>query len=145
MARVPTAANPAQGNADDIAKLLLRLVLGLLILAHGIAKLQGGTGFVVDVVSKAGLPPAIGYLVYIGEVVAPLLLIIGLFTRAAAIIVAINMLFALFLVHTGEIFTLSQTGGWALELQGMFLVAAIVVALLGGGRYSAGGLGGRWN
>jgi putative oxidoreductase len=137
-------ASPAP-STDDIAKLLLRVVLGLLILCHGIAKLKGGPGFVLDVVSKAGLPSVIAYLVYIGEVIAPLLLIIGLFTRLAALIVAVNMIFAVSLVHTGQIFTMSQSGGWALELQGMYLIAAIVVALLGAGRYSAGGVSGRWN
>ena len=90
------ATSSAPRSTDDLAKLLLRVVLGLLILCHGIAKLKGGPGFVLDVVSKAGLPPAVGYLVYVGEVVAPLLLVIGLFTRAAALVVAINMIFAVF-------------------------------------------------
>jgi len=140
------ATSPAtQGSTDDTAKLLLRVVLGVLILCHGIAKLKGGPGFVLDVVSKAGLPSAIGYLVYIGEVLAPLLLIIGLFTRAAALVVAINMAFAVFLVHTGQTFTMAQTGGWALELQGMYFVTAVAVALLGAGRFSVGGVAGRWN
>ena len=139
------ATSSAPRSTDDLAKLLLRVVLGLLILCHGIAKLKGGPGFVLDVVSKAGLPPAVGYLVYVGEVVAPLLLVIGLFTRAAALVVAINMIFAVFLVHTGQIFTMAQTGGWALELQGMYLASALSVALLGAGRYSVGGTGGRWN
>jgi len=139
------ATSSAPRSTDDLAKLLLRVVLGLLILCHGIAKLKGGPGFVLDVVSKAGLPSAVGYLVYVGEVVAPLLLVIGLFTRLAALVVAINMIFAVFLVHTGQIFTMAQTGGWALELQGMYLAAALAVALLGAGRYSVGGAGGRWN
>jgi len=139
------ATSSAARSTDDLAKLLLRVVLGLLILCHGIAKLKGGPGFVLDVVSKAGLPPAVGYLVYVGEVVAPLLLVIGLFTRAAALVVAINMVFAVFLVHTGQIFTMAETGGWALELQGVYLAAALAVALLGAGRYSVGGAGGRWN
>ena len=130
---------------NDIAKLLLRVTLGLLILLHGIAKLKGGPDFILDVVGKAGLPPALGYLVYIGEVVAPLLLIIGLFTRAAALIVMLNMLSAIALVHMRQLLTISEEGGWALELQGMYLASAIAIALLGAGRYSAGGAGGRWN
>jgi putative oxidoreductase len=40
---------------------------------------------------------------------------------------------------------MSKTGGWALELQGLYLVSALAVALLGAGRYSVGGSGGRWN
>lgn len=137
-------ALPAQ-TSQDTAKLLLRLALGLLILMHGIAKISGGPGFIVDVVTKAGLPQALAYLVYIGEVVAPILLIIGLFTRVAALIVAINMLFAIGLVHTSQLLLISKTGGWELELQGMFLATAIAIALLGAGRFSVGGLLGRWN
>jgi putative oxidoreductase len=95
--------------------------------------------------AKAGLPPALGYLVYIGEVLAPLLILVGLFTRAAALVIVVNMIVALLLVHTKQFFTLNDTGGWALELQGMYLGTAIVIALLGAGRYSLGGIGGRFN
>jgi putative oxidoreductase len=55
------------------------------------------------------------------------------------------MVVAVLLVHTGQFFGLSQTGGWALELQGFYFASAIVVALLGAGRYSVGGLAGKWN
>ena len=40
---------------------------------------------------------------------------------------------------------MSKTGGWALELQGMFFFAALAVALLGAGRLSMGGINGRLN
>ncbi|WP_267253714.1 DoxX family protein [Noviherbaspirillum soli] len=92
-----------------------------------------------------GLPPALGYLVYIREVLAPLLILLGIWTRAAAIFVVINMVVALLLVHTGQFFTISQTGGWALVLQGFYLASAIAAALLGAGRHSLGGNTGNWN
>jgi putative oxidoreductase len=130
---------------DDAGKLVLRVVLAILILFHGVSKVIGGVGFITGMVAKAGLPPAFGYLVYIGEVVAPVLILIGLFTRAAALIVVVNMIVALLLVHTKQFFSLSETGGWALELQGMYLASAVALALLGAGRYSIGGIGGRWN
>lgn len=144
----PAAPSHLTGrNADlqDAAKLLLRVALGLLILLHGIGKLQGGIGFVTGMVAKAGLPPALGYLVYVGEIVAPLLLIAGAWTRVAALVVAINMVVAVLLVHTGELLSLSKTGGWAIELQALYLVVALAVALLGAGRYSVGRSDGRWN
>ncbi len=139
------AATSTAGASEDLGKLLLRVALGVLILLHGIAKLRGSPDFIIDLVSKAGLPGALGYLVYVGEVLAPILLIVGLFTRAAALIVAINMVVAVALVHMGELASLTKNGGWALELQGMFFFTAIAVALLGAGRYSVGGLAGRWN
>lgn len=134
-------------DSQDLGKALLRIVLGVLILMHGIAKLTGasGIGFVSKVVADAGLPDWVAYGVYIGEVVAPILLIIGLWSRLAALVVAINMLFAVALVHSKELALLSKTGGWALELQGMFLGAALAVALLGAGRFSVGGINGKLN
>jgi putative oxidoreductase len=131
--------------ADDVAKLLLRLILGVLILLHGISKIRGGPGFILDIVDKAGLPEPFGYLVYVGEVLAPLLDIVGLWTRVAALVIAINMIVAVLLVHTGDLLRLADTGGWALELQGLFLIVAIAVALLGSGRFGIGGGTGRWN
>lgn len=130
---------------DDLGKLLLRVVLAVLLLFHGLSKLTGGIGFITDMLGKMGLPGAIGYLVYVGEVIAPLLVLFGVWTRAAALVIAGNMVVAVLLVHTAELFTMSKTGGWALELQGMFFFAALAVALLGAGRYSIGGRAGKWN
>ena len=130
---------------DDLGKLLLRVVLAMLLLFHGVSKLLGGVGFITGMLEKMGLPGAIGYLVYVGEVVAPLLILFGVWTRPAALVIAGNMLVAVLLVHTAEFFTMSKTGGWALELQGMFFFAALAVALLGAGRYSVGGRAGKWN
>lgn len=130
---------------DDYGKLLLRAVLAILILFHGLSKLSGGVGFIGGMLEKAGLPAVFAYGVYVGEVVAPLMILVGVYTRLAALVVAVNMVVALLLVHTKEFFTLSTTGGWALELQGMYLAAALAVALLGAGRYSIGGREGRFN
>jgi putative oxidoreductase len=132
-------------SRDDQGKLILRAILAFLLLFHGVSKLIGGVGFITGMLEKAGLPGVFGYLVYIGEVIAPLMILFGVFTRAAALVVVINMIVALLLVHTSQFFTLNDTGGWALELQGMYLGAAIVVALLGAGRYSIGRSAGRWN
>lgn len=133
---------PATGDAG---RLVLRVVLAILILFHGVSKVIGGVGPITGMIAKLGLPAGLGYLVYIGEVVAPTLILIGLFTRAAALIVMVNMIVALLLVHTGQFFSLSNMGGWALELQGMYLGSAVALALLGAGRYSIGGADGRWN
>jgi putative oxidoreductase len=66
---------------------------------------------------------------------APVLRIVGLFTRPAALIVALNMVVAIWLVHQKDLGALNGQGGWALELQGMFLFTAIAVALIGPGHY----------
>lgn len=132
-------------NTDDLGKLLLRLVLGVLILLHGIAKIMAGPAFIISSVTAAGLPAQLAYLVYVGEVVAPILLIVGIWSRPAALIIAGNMVFAIFLVHMKQLGSLNDQGGWALELQGMFLVTALALVFLGAGRFSLGGRGGKWN
>ncbi len=126
----------ARARYEDVCKLVLRLALGGLILFHGVAKLTGGIDFIAGVVVKARLPAYVADGVYVGEVVAPALLIVGWYSRIAAAIIAVNMLFAICLVHAPELFKLGDSGGWALELQGMFLFAAVAVVLLGPGRFS---------
>jgi len=130
---------------DDSGKLLLRLAIGVLVLLHGIFKISAGVGFVSAMLMKAGLPGGLAYLVYVGEIVAPLLMIAGFWARAAAGVVVINMLAAFGLVHMADLFALTKQGGWALELQGLYLFGALAVVLLGAGRFSLGGLRGRWN
>lgn len=132
-------------RTDDFGKLVLRLALGIMILLHGIAKISTGVSGVGSMLASHGVPSAVAYLVYIGEIVAPLLMIIGFYTRPAAWIVAINMVVAVWLVHMKDLLALGKNGGWALELQGMFLFAAIAVALLGAGRFSVGGSSGKYN
>jgi putative oxidoreductase len=121
---------------DDAGKLILRMVLGGLILLHGIAKLSGGVDGISGMVTAVGLPQFLTYGVYFGEVIAPLLVIAGFYSRLGAAIIAINMLFALALAHRADLFSLSESGGWAIELQAMFLFTAIAVALIGPGRYA---------
>ncbi|MGZ8289746.1 MAG: DoxX family protein [Telluria sp.] len=132
-------------GADDLGKLVLRATLAILILLHGIAKLSGGVGFIGGMLANFGLPAFLGYAVYIGEVVAPVLVLVGLWTRPAALVIALNMVVAIALVHMPELAQLNKQGGWALELQGMFLFGALAVALLGAGRFSVGGINGKWN
>ena len=135
----------AHTSAADSGRLVLRLVLGVMILLHGLAKLHGPPDMVAGMLAKAGLPGALAYGVYIGEVLAPLLLIFGLWTRAAAIVIAVNMVVAVFLAHTGQLFSLGAQGGYALELQAMYLFTAVALAFLGAGRFSVGGRYGPMN
>ena len=124
---------------DSTGKLILRLTLGGLILFHGVAKLLAGVGGLAGMVTSAGLPSFFAYGVYVGEVIAPLMVLVGWYARIGAALIAVNMLFAIGLAHRAELFTLGQSGGWALELQGMFLFTAVAIALIGPGRFSING------
>lgn len=131
--------------SDDVGKLILRVSVALLMLLHGIAKLQGGVGGIAGMLAGYGLPGFLAYGVYLGEVVGPILVIIGLFTRIGALLMVGNMLVAIALAHMSELFTIGQMGGWALETQGLFLFGSVAIALLGAGRLSIGGVHGRYN
>lgn len=139
------ARSSISASAEDLGKLLLRVVLGVLMLLHGFAKIKGGIDPIIGMVTQHGLPVFVAFGVYVGEVIAPILLIIGLYTRAAALLVAINTVFAVALAHANQLLSLTKQGGWALELQGLYLFAALAVMLLGAGHYSLGGAEGRAN
>jgi len=138
--RSGSGSSPRLRESPDqaIGKLTLRCTIGGLMLFHGIAKLTDGVGAIADMLASSGLPTFLAYGVYVGEVLAPLLLILGLWTRISAIIIAFNMVMAIVLGHAGELWTLNQFGGWAIEVQALYLFGALSVALLGPGRISAG-------
>lgn len=121
---------------EDVGKLILRLCLGLLILLHGISKIRGGIGFLTPMVQGIGLPPWVAYGVYLGEVLGPIMLILGVFARAGAFLIFANMMFAVVLVHHSDLFKMGSQGGWALELQAMFMFTALALLLMGPGRYA---------
>lgn len=137
--------NAVHTSTEDLGKLVIRSAVAILVLLHGISKLTGGIDGITGMVTGAGLPAVFAYGVYVGEVIAPLLMLVGLWTRAAAVVMAVNMVVAVMLAHASELAQLNNQGGWALELQGMYLFGAIAVALLGAGRYSVGGMNGKWN
>jgi putative oxidoreductase len=121
---------------DDVGKLTLRLTLGVLILLHGIHKIlyPAALGFIESRLGSLGLPHGMAYLVYVGEVVAPVMLILGVYSRVGGLLVMINMIFALVLVHGTQLLTLGKSGGWAVELEGVYLLCGLTVLMLGSGK-----------
>lgn len=121
---------------DSLGKLILRLAVGVLILLHGWHKVMQpeSLGFIEGMLADAGLPAALAYGVYLGEVLGALMIILGLYTRLGALLVAVNMVFAIGLAHSHELTALTQHGGWALELQGLYLFGALALVFLGSGR-----------
>ena len=124
---------------EDLGKLLLRVGLGGLLLFHGVHKLLNGLEPIKVMLGNHNVSAAISYGVYLGELVGPILIIVGLFSRIGGLLIAFNMIVAVLLVHTADIFVLSPTtGGYALESEVFYLVAALSVVLLGAGRFSLG-------
>ena len=123
---------------DAIGKLIIRLSVGVLMLFHGFAKIlhPDSLGFIRSMLEGAGLPGALAYGVYVGEVIAPLMIILGFYCRLGGLIAVINMLFAIWLAHSGDLFSLTDHGGWAVELQGFYLFSSLALIFLGSGRYA---------
>lgn len=118
----------------DIGLLILRVSLGVLMLLHGIAKVTKGVGGIETTLVEAGLPGIFAYGVYIGEIIAPLLMIAGYRTRIAAVFFICTMLVAIFIANPEKVTMLTRTGGWAVELQALFLFGALALFFTGGGK-----------
>jgi len=126
---------------DDSAKLVLRLAVGFLMLFHGISKLTNGVSGLEGMMQSNGLPSFFAYGVYLGEVLAPLMLIFGIRVRLAAILIIVTMLTAIGMAHADDIFVVKKQGAWAIELQMFYVLASLSILLQGAGRYSIGSLG----
>src|SRR3546814_18544538 len=98
----------------DTGKLVLRLTLGILVLLHGIAKLRGGVEGIEGMLTANGLPGALAYGAFLGEVAGPLLVISGFYCRIGALLILVNMLFAIGLAHLGQLGMLKdrKSGVW---------------------------------
>jgi putative oxidoreductase len=123
-------------NNPDIGKLILRLALGVMLLLHGVNKLFYGISGISGMLVAKGLPGWFAWGVFVGEIIAPLMVLLGIQTRLAAGLIVINMLFAIFLAHSNQILTLGSHGGWGIELQAFYLFTAAALVFLGSGRYA---------
>nr|WP_113867840.1 DoxX family protein [Brenneria salicis]NMN90960.1 putative oxidoreductase [Brenneria salicis ATCC 15712 = DSM 30166]RBP60508.1 putative oxidoreductase [Brenneria salicis ATCC 15712 = DSM 30166]RLM30160.1 GntR family transcriptional regulator [Brenneria salicis ATCC 15712 = DSM 30166] len=122
-------------DKPDFGKLLLRLSFSILMLLHGWHKVHNGIGGIEGMLAAAGIPTFVGYGVYVGEVVTPVLMILGILTRPSALIFSFTMVVAAWLYPAG--FTmLAKTGAWAVEPAAVFCFAGLAIALLGSGKYS---------
>ncbi|KAA1259633.1 DoxX [Rubripirellula obstinata] len=123
---------------ESVGKLVLRITIGGLMLFHGYAKIIGGVGGIAAMLEGHGLPTFIAYGVYVGEIVVPILMILGLWTRLSSLVFVFNMIVAVALAHSGDLLSLSEYGGWAVELPMLYLLGALSIALMGPGNIALG-------
>lgn len=118
------------------AALVLRVALGALFLAHASLKLfvftPAGTA---KFFASLGMPGELAYLVMTVEVLSGIALILGVWTRYAALAGIPILLGAIFTVHgaAGFFFT-NPKGGW--EFPALWVVGLAAQALLGDGAYA---------
>jgi putative oxidoreductase len=117
-------------NCHNLGLLLLRVGFSGMMLTHGIPKLLKLISGDLAFGDPIGIgEPASLVLAVLGEVVFPILIIIGFKTRLAAIPVIITMAVAAFIVHGTDPLA-------AKEMSLLYLFAFVAIALLGAGKYS---------
>ena len=124
-----THGDKCKGMCVQAGLLLLRVGLGAVFLAHGIQKL-GSIDMVIGFFSKLGLPAFLAWAVAILETLAGAAMILGAFTGAAGVVIAVIMLGAILTAKKAAAFM----GGWEFDL--VLLLTGLGVALIGPGKYS---------
>jgi len=134
---------------DDIAGLVLRVFLGVVMLPHGAQKLLGwfgGYGFSGTMgffTGNMGIPAVFAFLVIMSEFFGSLALIAGALTRLAAFGAGCIMLAAALMVHLPYGFFMNWAGkqqGEGFEFHLLAMAIAVTLMIIGGGRWSIDGL-----
>lgn len=117
--------------------LLLRVVLGIVFIAHGAQKLLGwfgghGLEGTVGFMATMGIPAFLAYIAIFTEFFGGLAVLFGLLTRPAALGILITMLVAIFKVHLAGGFFAPN----GIEYQLTLAVISLTIFLLGAGKYS---------
>lgn len=130
---------------DDLGKLIVRLTSSLLLFVHGYSFLMGDRALLARVQSY-DLPEAVGWAgALLGEVLAPILVALGVYSRIGALFMMAFMITAIGMSHMDHIFAFAPRGGGLfIELQLFFLLTALAVFVQGAGRIGLN-IGGRWN
>ncbi|ASM40743.1 DoxX family protein [Campylobacter sp. RM12327] len=123
-------------NSHSIGLLFLRVFLGICVLMHGIFKLNNGIAGVKSMLVASGLPQIMSYGVYIGEVLAPLMIIFGVFTRFAAFILFGTCCVIFYVANASAPFALTSNGGFVAEILYLYIGCAICLIFCGGGKFS---------
>jgi putative oxidoreductase len=136
-------------NTDnDVATLVIRVLLGVVFFPHGMQKLFGwfgGYGFTGTMGFFTGqlhVPALFAFLAIMAEGLGSLGLITGLFTRVAAFGVAVNMAVAVYMLHWQHGFFMNWFGqqkGEGFEYHLLVIAMAVALMIKGGGALSIDG------
>ena len=118
------------------AATLLRVALGLLFLAHAGLKVfvftPAGTA---QFFGSLGLPPGLAYVMIVIEVIGGVALVLGVYSRIAALVLVPGMIGAIVTVHgPAGFFFDNPHGGW--EYPALWIVGLLSVVLLGDGAFA---------
>lgn len=119
---------------QHIGLLLLRISIAFTMLIYGISKLNFGIEYINGLLEQYGLPTFLGYGVFVGEIIAPILIIIGFRTKLAGLVFAINCLVAILMDRLTDVFTLNEHGGWSIGLIFIYMMFGIAMFFMGAGK-----------
>jgi putative oxidoreductase len=114
---------------QPLALLIMRLALGAIMVVHGYHKVFGGLHHHADLVASLGLPRWSAYLSSFAEFIGGLLVLLGLFTRVAALAICIDLSVAIAKVH----FHNGLTGNGGYEFPLALATLAFALIFFGGG------------
>ncbi len=124
------------GHRPDVSRLILRIALGVIFLAHGVLKFQGGVGYepggVAFFFKSVGIPLPLlfAWIVSLVETIGGIALILGIFVREFAFALSITMIVAIFSLKLSK----GLVGGYEFEL--ILLAASLSLMFEGAGRFS---------
>ena len=114
-----------------------RLGLGVCLFMHGFAKILHGIGGVKSILTKADLPEIMAYGSYVGEVIAPIMIILGIFSRIGALLVIGTSLTIMYAYHgLGNLLELTNAGGFKAEILYLYIALSLCVIFNGSGKYA---------
>lgn len=120
--------------AEDIGKLFLRLGVGGLMLFHGVHKLLTGLDSLKMLLSAHGIPQEFAYVAYLGEIIGPILVILGVFTRIGAFLMVAEVAALIVLGGTAQLLSLTDQGAYSLEVEMLYAFGALALVFGGGGK-----------
>lgn len=121
---------------QHIGILIVRVSIAFTMLIYGISKLRFGIDYISDKIAQYGLPSFLGYGVYVGEIIAPVLIIIGYRTKLAGLIFATNCFVATLMVQLPNLLKLNDFGGWKMGSLFIYTLFGIALFFTGGGKHS---------
>lgn len=113
--------------------LVQRITVGGLMLFHGIHKLFHGVGGIQKMLEAKDLPGFIAYGVFLGEILGPLMVILGFKARIGAALIAFTMVVSIPLAFSGEFLKLTDMGAPVVELNLLYLLGSVAIIISGAG------------
>lgn len=123
-------------NYPNFGLLILRIFLGICVLYHGLFKLKFGIEPVTSLLVNAKIPSFLSYFVYLGEILAPIMIIFGIYTRFASIMLIATSGMILYVAYMDKLLAVTNFGGLMPEIVYLYLGASLCLLFCGGGKFS---------